>query len=318
MTQCHWEIWTGKRKVRVHICCTQCWECLTKALKKMEDFILATDCHFNRTLCAQDRMIDLFHFCLHGTFRVRPHLKSTLLFLPVFWILVFWNLLSDDRTIHHKHCSVPRVLKDSCLWQSKRMTTAMQTGRFKASCLEQVAVSDVGAHISVHQPRLARSYLSRDRVATHHLLESCVVFVSSSFSWSLMLLCLPSQNWNQTDHILTLCCDSSSTPNFWGRPCPIEDDLSFIILMVSFNSASISLSNSSSLDDSRSPVKYSQMSFYFWSRAPCKSTSTSLELLGVSSSSLSSSASQGITVFQEQVHGSLGRPTQSTNFWMSV
>lgn len=64
-------------------------EMASKTLKKMEDFILATDCHFNRTLCAQDRMIDLFHFCLHGTFRVRPHLKSTLLFLPVFWILVF-------------------------------------------------------------------------------------------------------------------------------------------------------------------------------------------------------------------------------------
>lgn len=198
------------------------------------------------------------------------------------------------------------------------MTTAMQTGLLKASCLEQVAVSDVGALISVHQPRLARCYLSWDHVATHHLLESCVVFVSSSFSWSLVLLCLHPQNWNQTDRILVLCCDSSSIPNSRVRPCPIEDDLPFIILMVSFNSTSISLSNSSSLDDSRSPVKYSQMSFHFWSRAPCKSTSTSLELLGVSSSSLSSSTSQGITVFLEQVHGSLGRLAQYTDFWVSV
>lgn len=68
------------------------------------------------------------------------------------------------------------------------MTTVMQTGRFKTARLEQVAVADVGALISVHQPRRGLCYLSRDHVATHHLLESCVV--SSSFSWSLMLLCL--------------------------------------------------------------------------------------------------------------------------------
>ena len=83
------------------------------------------------------------------------------------------------------------------------MTTVMQTGRFKTAQQEQVAVADVGALISAHQHRRGLCYLSRDDVATHHLLESCVV--PYSFSWLLMLLCLPPQNWNQIDPILVLC-----------------------------------------------------------------------------------------------------------------
>lgn len=45
--------------------------------------------------------------------------------------------------------------------------------------------------------------------------------------------------------------------------------------MVVFSSASISFWNSSSLEDSLSPVRHSRISFRFWSGVPCKSTSTS-------------------------------------------
>lgn len=58
---------------------------------------------------------------------------------------------------------------------------------------------------------------------------------------------------------------------------PISGDfhLPSIVFMVVFSSASISFWNSSSLEDSLSPVRHSRISFRFWSGVPCRSTSTS-------------------------------------------
>lgn len=61
------------------------------------------------------------------------------------------------------------------------------------------------------------------------------------------------------------------------RDLPISGDvhLPSIVFMVVFSSASISFWNSSSLEDSLSPVRHSRISFRFWSGVPCRSTSTS-------------------------------------------
>lgn len=58
---------------------------------------------------------------------------------------------------------------------------------------------------------------------------------------------------------------------------PISGDfhLPSMFLTVVLSSASISFWNSSSLEDSLSPVRHSRNSFRFWSGVPCKSTSTS-------------------------------------------
>lgn len=48
-----------------------------------------------------------------------------------------------------------------------------------------------------------------------------------------------------------------------------------MVLMVELSSASISFSKSSPLDDSLSPVRYSLISFFFWSGVPFSSTSSS-------------------------------------------
>lgn len=48
-----------------------------------------------------------------------------------------------------------------------------------------------------------------------------------------------------------------------------------MVLRVELSSASISFSNSSPLEDSLSPVRYSRISFFFWSGVPFSSTSSS-------------------------------------------
>lgn len=61
------------------------------------------------------------------------------------------------------------------------------------------------------------------------------------------------------------------------RDLPVSGDfhLPSMVLMVVLSSASISFWNSSSLEDSLSPVRHSRSSFRFWSGVPCSSTSTS-------------------------------------------
>lgn len=57
-----------------------------------------------------------------------------------------------------------------------------------------------------------------------------------------------------------------------------------MVLMVELSSASISFSKSSPLDDSLSPVRYSLISFFFCSRVPFSSTSSSSSELNHSKS----------------------------------
>ncbi len=67
-----------------------------------------------------------------------------------------------------------------------------------------------------------------------------------------------------------------------------------IVLMVELSSASISFSNSSPLDDSLSPVRYSLISFFFCSGVPFSSTSSS-------SSELKHSTTR-VHIFLDELH----------------
>lgn len=71
-------------------------------------------------------------------------------------------------------------------------------------------------------------------------------------------------------HYCVCCHGNCSWPPVGGGP-----QVPSMVLMVEVSSASISFSNSSPLDDSLSPVRYSLISFFFWSGVPFRSTSSS-------------------------------------------
>lgn len=111
------------------------------------------------------------------------------------------------------------------------------------------------------------------------------IFVSPNFSCKTMCvvflyICMQRINLGNVWCFIWQNLVWRKNPSVWkymdlALPAAVGPHVPSMVFMVELSSASISFSNSSPLEDSLSPVRYSRISFFFWSGVPLSNTSSS-------------------------------------------